>query len=401
MKKLILTLVLLISLNAESIKFNLVDFIDLFKVKSNTTFILNDKLKDENIYIIYQKKLDDLNINDFEKILKSKSLKLLRFKNYYYIDYINEKYDNFIKLRSIKLKNNSYKYVKKIIDLYNSNQPSANKDNIKNEVKIVDYIETTNTIIFLCKDEDYFFLKNEISKNDEVLKTATLKITISETNYSDLISKGIKYKSLTKIIDSANLKTYLNLFSASNESSLINSNKSFYSFIDFLSEKNITKIKASPFLTIKNNVNTTFSIVENIPYLTKSETIESSNKTESNTFTYKDVGLKIDIKPLILNNKIDFDLNISIEDIIDNNSLTPKTTKKTLNGSYTLHKNQILVLSGINKNTEYDTRVGIPLLKEIPILKYLFSAKTKNNLKTTLLITIEYLNDEENAEKIE
>lgn len=401
MKKLITILVLLISLNAESIKLNLVDFIDLFKVKSNITFILNDKLKDENIYIIYQKKLDDLNINDFEKILKSKSLKLLKFKNYYYIDYINEKYDNFIKLRSVRLKNNSYKYVKKIIDLYNSNQPSANKDNIKNEVKIVDYIETTNTIIFLCKDEDYFFLKNEISKNDEVLKTATLKITISETNYSDLVSKGIKYKSLTKIIDSVNLKTYLNLFSASNESSLINSNKSFYSFIDFLSEKNITKIKASPFLTIKNNVNTTFSIVENIPYLTKSETIESSNKTESNTFTYKDVGLKIDIKPLILNNKIDFDLNISIEDIIDNNSLTPKTTKKTLNGSYTLHKDQILVLSGINKNTEYDTRVGIPLLKEIPILKYLFSAKTKNNLKTTLLITIEYLNDEENAEKIE
>lgn len=401
MKKLILILTLLISLNAESIKLSLVDFIDLFKVKSNITFILNDKLKDENIYIIYQKKLDDLNINDFEKILKSKSLKLLKFKNYYYIDYINEKYDNFIKLRSIKLKNNSYKYVKKIIDLYNSNQPSANKDNIKNEVKIVDYIETTNTIIFLCKDEDYFFLKNEISKNDEVLKTATLKITISETNYSDLISKGIKYKSLTKIIDSVNLKTYLNLFSTSNESSLINSNKSFYSFIDFLSEKNITKIKASPFLTIKNNVNTTFSIVENIPYLTKSEKIESTNKTESNSYTYKDVGLKIDIKPLILNNKIDFDLNISIEDIIDNNSLTPKTTKKTLNGSYTLHKNQILVLSGINKNTEYDTRVGIPLLKEIPILKYLFSAKTKNNLKTTLLITIEYLNDEENAEKIE
>lgn len=401
MKKLILALILLISLNAENIKLNLVDFVDLFRIKSNATFILNDKLKDENIYIIYQNTLDKLSLDDFEKILKSKSLKLLKFKNYYYIDYINEKYDNFIKLRSIKLKNNSFKYVKKIIDLYNSNQPSANKDNIKNEVKIVDYIETTNTIIFLCKDEDYFFLKNEILKNDEVLKTATLKITISETNLSDLISKGVKYKSLTKIIDSVNLKTYLNLFSASNESSLINSNKSFYSFIDFLSEKNITKIKASPFLTIKNNVNTTFSIVENIPYLTKSETIESTNKTESNTYTYKDVGLKIDIKPLILNNKIDFDLNISIEDIIDNNSLTPKTTKKTLNGSYTLYKNQILVLSGINKNTEYDTRVGIPLLKEIPVLKYLFSAKSKTNLKTTLLITIEYLNDEENTEKIE
>lgn len=399
MKKLILTLVLLISLNAENIKLNLVDFVDLFRIKSNATFILNDKLKDENIYIIYQKSLDKLSINDFEKILKSKKLKLLRFKNYYYIDYIDNEVDNFVKLRFIDLKHSSYETVKKIIELYNSNLESKNKNN-KNSVKIVDYIDTTNTIAFLCVDEDFYFLKDFIKKSDKELKTATLKITISETNLNDLTSIGVKYKSLTKIINTIDLKTYLNLFSASADNTLISS-KSFYAFIDFLSEKNITNIKASPFLTIKNNVNTTFSIVENIPYLTKSEKIESTNKTESNSYTYKDVGLKIDIKPLILNNKIDFDLNISIEDIIDNNSLTPKTTKKTLSGSYTLYKNQILILSGINKNTEYDTRVGIPLLKEIPILKYLFSAKTKHNLKTTLLITIEYLNDEENAEKLE
>lgn len=401
MKKVsLILLVFSVFLYADSFKISLVEFVDILKTKTNKTFILNEKLENENIYLVVKQDINNLKLSELESILKRKDLKLFSYENYYYIDYKNKEFDNELKLRAITLKNNSYAYVKKIIDLYNlNNSNSFNKKsddnyNTQNNIKFVDYIETTNTIIFLCKDDDYVFLENEITQNDKILNTATLKITITETNLNKLKSTGVKYKSLTKIIDSINLKTYLNLFTASSENSLISSNKAFYTFIDFLSEKNITKIKASPFLTIKNNVNTTFSIVENIPYLTKNESIENDKKTESNSYEYKDVGLKIDIKPLILNDKIDFDLNITIEDILDNNTLTPRTSKKTLKGSYVLNKNEILILSGINKDTEYKNNVGIPILKEIPILKHLFSYDYKSNLKTSLLITIEYLNDD-------
>ena len=83
---------------------------------------------------------------------------------------------------------------------------------------------------------------------------------------------------------------------------------------------------------------------------------------------------------------IDFDLDLVVEDLIDNTTLTPRTSKKELKSNYSLKRGEILVLSGINKNVEYSKRNGIPLLKDIPILKYLFSIE--QNYKSTNIITL-------------
>lgn len=394
-RKALIFLILISSLHSASMKISLIDFIELFKTADNKNFLLNEKIEKENIYFIINDNVSSFSVNELEKMLKTKSLKLYKFKDYYYIDYKNADFDNELKLRSIKLKNNSYDEVKKIIELFNYDLSSSNNKNmqtVSNAVKLVDYISTTNTVIFLARDDDYKILEKEILKSDEMNKSALIKITISETNLNDLNKKGVSYKYLTNVFDSKTLKAYLNIFNASNDSNTF-TNKTFYSFIDFLSEKNITNIKASPFLTIKNNIETSFSIVENIPYLSKSETYNDTNKRESNSYSYKDVGLKINIKPTILKNKIELDLSISIEDILDNTSLTPKTSKKYLKGSYVINKNEILVLSGINKETEFENSIGIPVLKEIPVIKYLFTLNYKSKVKNSLLITIEYIDD--------
>lgn len=395
MKRMVIPFLVLGSLYASSVKLSLVDFVEFLQVKTDKSIILDEKLEDDNFYLMTDKSLEQLSINDFKKFIYSKHLKLYELDKYYYVTFKNTEFDNDFKLRTISLKHNSYKTIKKIIDLYNTNNQSMNKNATANSINIVDYIDTTNTIIFLAKDEDYNYLKSTIKENDKNLHTALLKITISETNLNELNRKGFNYKGLTQIIDTNSIKSYVSFFSASSDTNIINSSKTFYSFLDFLSEKNITNIKASPFLTIKNGVETNFSIVENIPYLTKSESYNDTNKRESNSYNYKDVGLKINILPIILKNKLDFDLEISIEDILDNNSLTPKTSKKFLKGSYSLNKNEVLILSGINKNTAYDLQTGIPLLKDIPIIKSLFSWKSKNILKNSLLITIEYINNDD------
>lgn len=395
MKRMVILFLVLGSLYASSVKLSLVDFVEFLQVKTDKSIILDEKLEDDNFYLMTDKSLEQLSINDFKKFIYSKHLKLYELDKYYYVTFKNTEFDNDFKLRTISLKHNSYKTIKKIIDLYNTNNQSMNKNATANSINIVDYIDTTNTIIFLAKDEDYNYLKSTIKENDKNLHTALLKITISETNLNELNRKGFNYKGLTQIIDTNSIKSYVSFFSASSDTNIINSSKTFYSFLDFLSEKNITNIKASPFLTIKNGVETNFSIVENIPYLTKSESYNDTNKRESNSYNYKDVGLKINILPIILKNKLDFDLEISIEDILDNNSLTPKTSKKFLKGSYSLNKNEVLILSGINKNTAYDLQTGIPLLKDIPVIKSLFSWKSKNILKNSLLITIEYINNDD------
>ena len=99
--------------------------------------------------------------------------------------------------------------------------------------------------------------------------------------------------------------------------------------------------------------------------------------------------MKVSITPTILKDHIDFDLDLVVEDILDETTLTPQTSKKELKSNYSINRGEILVLSGINKETAYEYRNGVPLLKDIPIIQYLFSIKQKVIQKSVITLTIE------------
>ena len=156
-----------------------------------------------------------------------------------------------------------------------------------------------------------------------------------------------------------------------------------------LEQNGITKISQSPFLVAKNGSEVYFSSVKNIPYLVQNDKYQYNGTSTSNSYQYKDIGLKIKIKPTVLNDYVDFDLDLTVEDLIDDNSLTPRTSKKELKSSYTLNRGEILVLSGINKENAYTKRNGIPLLKDIPLIKYLFSIEQDYKESSVITLSIQ------------
>lgn len=75
--------------------------------------------------------------------------------------------------------------------------------------------------------------------------------------------------------------------------------------------------------------------------------------------------------------------------MINTDNLTPTTTKKELKSNYKLKKGDILVLSGINEQIENINRTGIPILKDIWLLKYLFSTEKVEFSNSIISISIE------------
>ena len=134
------------------------------------------------------------------------------------------------------------------------------------------------------------------------------------------------------------------------------------------------------------------STVQNIPYLVQNSQTSATQTTTQNSYEYKDVGLKVTLKPIILRDHIDFDLHLILEDLLSNqNTLTPTTSKKELKSSYSLKRGDILVLSGINKNTNQKQRNGIPILKDIFLLKYLFSVEQDQEINSVVTLTIQVI----------
>lgn len=377
LKQAILAILFLSSLlRAETIYTDLLNFAQLTSKFNHIAIVTDDSIDESYYYFIYEKETP-ITIPMFRKMLEAKNLYLYKKDNFYYI---TDKKLPGLDLRSIKLDNYVLSDVQHIMSNFELNAT---------------YSTSSNLVFFRADDHIYDQIQKAIKEIDKPSEQVQFKLTITETNLKDIKDRGTKLQSLLKPLNHGDLAYYINLITSpytTNSNIIRNDTEGFFGVLNFLDTNGLTKIISSPFLTAKNHTEVYFSTVQNIPYLVSKTEITSTNSQKSDSYEYKDVGLKITLKPIILKDHIDFDLHLILEDILSNaNTLTPITSKKELKSSYSLKRGDILVLSGINKTTTQKQRNGIPILKDIFILKYLFSVEQDQDINTILTLTVQVI----------
>ena len=390
MKKIILVLVLSLSqLLASEVKLNLLEFANLASVNSNTDILISDDINPNEFYF-YTNKGSRVSISHFRKAIEIKGLRLVRNSDFYYVE--NKALDNNgtltpkAKLRYLELKNNTFDDVSKII------KSTTDSNDFNSTSSKVEYIRSTNSVVFKANDDDYSDIIDFAQRSDKRLEQVNFKLTILETNLNNAENIGTNLNSLADVVTRADFNYFVNLITMpyTAETNVVrDKKKGFYGVLNLLVKNDVTSVKQSPYLVAKNGTPVYFSSVKNIPYLKNTSTYSNASTTTQNTYDYRDVGLKVSITPTILKDHIDFDLDLVVEDILDETTFTPQTSKKELKSNYSINKGEILVLSGINKETAYEYRNGVPLLKDIPIIQYLFSIKQKVIQKSVITLTIE------------
>lgn len=375
-KILILILCLSSFAKAETIYTDLLNFAELASKFNNIAIVTDDSIDDNYYYFIYQHDTS-LTLSMFRKMLESKGLFLYKKDNFYYItDKKLPDYD----LRRIDLSNYIVEDVRRIMANFELNAT---------------YSTTSNSVFFRADDVAYEQIKQAVASIDKPLEQVEFKLTITETNLKDIKDRGTKLQSLLKPLNHGDLAYYINLITSpytTNSNVVRNDSDGFFGVLNFLDTNGLTKIISSPFLTAKNHTEVNFSAVQNIPYLVQNSQTSATQTTTQNSYEYKDVGLKITLKPVILKDHVDFDLHLILEDLLSSsNTLTPITSKKELKSSYSLKRGDILVLSGINKTTTQKQRNGIPILKDIFLLKYLFSVEQDQDINSVVTLTIQVI----------
>jgi len=361
---------------AETIYTDLLNFAELTSKYNNIAIVTDDSIDESYYYFIYQSETS-LTLSMFRKMLEAKGLYLYKKDNFYYItDKKLPDYD----LRRIDLSNYIVDDVRRIMSNFELNAT---------------YSKSSNSVFFRADDSAYEQIKQAVSGIDKPLEQVQFKLTITETNLRDIKDRGTKLQSLLKPLNHGDLAYYINLITSpytTNSNIVRKDSEGFFGVLNFLDTNGLTKIISSPFLTAKNHTEVYFSAVQNIPYLVQNSQTSATQTTTQNSYEYKDVGLKITLKPVILKDHVDFDLHLILEDLLSsNNTLTPTTSKKELKSSYSLRRGDVLVLSGINKINTVKQRNGIPVLKDIFILKYLFSVEQESELNTVVTLTVQVI----------
>ena len=167
---------------------------------------------------------------------------------------------------------------------------------------------------------------------------------------------------------------------------------SVQSFVQALAADVKTNVLATPQLLTLNNEEAEVLIGSNVPYTT-SVRLDSAGNPITN-FDYRDVGVKLKVKPYINKDGLVY-LNIFTEVTQITSTLAtvgsgqqpaPTTTKRSTKTTVGVRDAQTIVISGIIQDTFSDTEQGVPLLSSIPILGRLFQYSAKSDQKVNLLV---------------
>jgi general secretion pathway protein D len=108
------------------------------------------------------------------------------------------------------------------------------------------------------------------------------------------------------------------------------------------------------------------------------------------SFNYADIGVNIDITPLIHHND-DVSLQLSIE--VSNISGTgfgglPTIGNRSIETTIRLRDGETNILAGLIRDDERDSLEGIPGLSDIPVIGRLFARNTRETQETDIIVTL-------------
>lgn len=169
----------------------------------------------------------------------------------------------------------------------------------------------------------------------------------------------------------------------------------FYASIQALETNNNVDVRSIPKLAAMNGHTATLSIGSRVYYKTTTQNLypSASNTTSvfNNLYTPVEADLSVDIKPIVSgDDQVTLGIKVNISDFtnIPSDGSPPPQAISKFETSLRVHSEDTILLGGIERTENSLTASGTPILSRIPIIKWLFSSRTKTNSKVTTVLFI-------------
>jgi general secretion pathway protein D len=241
---------------------------------------------------------------------------------------------------------------------------------------------------------------NEVEKyinslNSRLHKEVLIDVKIYSVTLSKSHSTGINWSNFNISLNSAMPVSIKNVVGSNSifKTSVLNTT----ALLNFLSQNGNVNSISNPKIVTLNNQKAVIRVGDTI-YFKYASGVTNNNGVSTTQYTIDSrfVGVLLDITPQISDNKeIILSINPRISSFKDATQLTnpnrdmpPDTQDNTMMSVVKLRDNETLILGGLITDDNTLRVNGVPVLKEIPIIKYLFSSKEKITTKKELVFVI-------------
>jgi general secretion pathway protein D len=178
--------------------------------------------------------------------------------------------------------------------------------------------------------------------------------------------------------------------------------KHFFAILNALAAENRVNVVSSPHIMTSENKKAIINVSTSVPIVTAQQVPLTGTTTGVAATTpiavgtqaveYRDAGVVLTVTPRIgERGTVALDIKQEVNDILSlstGNLNSPQFSKREAETAVVLLNNQTLVLGGLIKDQVTINDRGIPLLKSIPVLGYLFGFKERAVVRTELLLLI-------------
>lgn len=157
--------------------------------------------------------------------------------------------------------------------------------------------------------------------------------------------------------------------------------------LELLANEGRVETLSQPTQMVSNRQQARIEVGQEIPYL---ESSGATGGTTTASVSFKEVSIVMEVTPTVLENGlIRLEVTVTVREVIGNVAIegnnTPVLSKRESKTDVFIRDGETLVMGGLIRERERSEENGLPFLKDIPFLGYLFKSANRTTSKTDLL----------------
>jgi len=276
--------------------------------------------------------------------------------------------------------------------------------------------DSRNIILLRALPPDYGRLVKLLERLDNMPRQVLIEVMVAEVSLTDSWSMGIEWALHEQ--GSIDGRTYTNYITNNISSdvlpagsttpgiigsnavgltyTVLNSAGEVAGMLNAIADNNDLSILSSPQVMVLNNETATVNVGQQVPIVTSQtgdiNATTSTSTTVNQTVQYKDTGVILKVTPKInYDGIIILDINQQVSSAAENTlggTQSPVISNRELSTKLAVRDGQTIFMGGLISNNVNNVESGVPLLKDIPLLGWLFKYQQEKKDKTELLVMI-------------
>ncbi len=261
--------------------------------------------------------------------------------------------------------------------------------------------EENNALLIMASANDYDKVHKAIQKLDVLPLQVLVEATIVEVTLQDELRYGLQWffkssldggsKTAIGSLGSLPISTPSEFFPTGNFEIFDATGTRL--LLNALAQDSRLKVVSSPSLMVLDNHTATIRVGDQVPVRTSETTATSSdNLNTTSTIQFKDTGVLLEVTPRVnAGGMVVLDIKQEVNDVDLTTSSgidSPTIIQRQIETSVAVQSGETLVLGGLIKENRDRSSQGLPGLRHVPVVGWLFGSEGKNVNRTELVVMI-------------